>query len=142
METRIVQTINDIRKALHLDEDNLTTVKISTIPNAGNGLFANQELKAGDFIDFYTGEIVYGDLTPEDVDNAYMFHNVKGGFYINARKGGNRTSIINHSVQPNCAYKNYKLPDIDVMVPIVVCIKDVQKDQELLCDYGPKYWKK
>jgi SET domain-containing protein len=137
---QIYQIVRDIRAALHLDDDDITVVKPSTIPNAGNGLFAKSDLKKDDFIDFYTGEIIY-DLADLDINNAYIFENKKAGFYINGQSGGNRTAIINHSNNPNCAYKNYLLPDINIMYPIVVCTKDIPKDGELLCNYGDKYWR-
>ncbi len=136
----IINTINDIRVALEVNIDDGTFVKKSTIPNAGNGLFAKRSFKKDDFIDFYLGEIIY-DKDKLKKDNRYLFFNEKGNFYIDG-KFGNKVKYINHNNDVdlrNCAYKYYLLPDINILYPIVVCIKDVNEGEEFFCDYGRYY---
>lgn len=136
---KINPIINDIRIALGLKDDNGTIVKTSTIPDAGSGLFAKIKFRVGDFIDFYTGTIIY-DINELPRDNAYLFHNIEGNFYIDG-KFGNSIRYINHNDSElcNCAYKYYMLPDINILYPIVICIKDVEVGEELFCDYGKYY---
>ena len=136
----VIKTINDIRVALGLHVDTGTVVKKSTIPNAGNGLFAENNFKKNDFIDFYTGEIIY-DKEKLQQDNDYLFFNDKENFYIDG-KSGNKVKYINHNNDSNlrnCAYKYYMLPDINILYPIVVCIEDVNEGEEFFCDYGQYY---
>lgn len=140
MDKKIIEVITDIRVALGLVVDNGTVSKKSTIENAGMGLFANQDFKNGDFIDFYTGEIIF-DKEKLPKNNNYLFSNEKGGFFIDG-KNGNSTRLINHhGEKSNCAYRYYNLPDINILYPIVVCTKDVKKGEEFLCHYGEYYWK-
>ena len=135
----IIQKIDAVRTAMDLKNDNGTKPRESTIPNAGLGLFATIEFKKNDFVDFYTGEIIF-DTNKLPTDTMYLFYNEKGKFYIDG-KNGNSIKYINHQEagRCNCAYKYYKLPDLNIYYPIVVCLKDVAVGQELFCDYGKYY---
>ena len=134
----VIQIIHDIRVALGLNENNGTFSKKSTIENAGMGLFATQNFKKNDFIDFYTGDIIFQKEKLSE-QNKYLFFNEKEGFFIDGKNGNSMRLINHHKQNSNCAFEYYELPDIRILYPIVVCVKDIKIGDELLCDYGSYY---
>ena len=99
--------------------------------SAGLGLFADEDIKKGEFVIEYTGDM----LTRDEADR-------KGGKYlfeISSRRvvdGSGRSNIaryINHSCKPNCEVeiKRGKI--------LIYSIRNIKSGDELNYDYGKEY---
>lgn len=90
----------------------------------GKGLFAKEDIKRGEIIASFDGEIYEAekcsDLEPKIRDYAIQFEEHKWrysrGFAI----------LINHSCEPNCGIKN----NFDI-----IAMRDIKKGEELTLDY-------
>lgn len=98
---------------------------------AGLGLFADQDIKSGEIILEYIGNILLGDDV-NSIENKYLFQVSKNktidgsprwniGRYVNHSCDGNTESII----------KKGRV--------FIKAIKDIDKDQEISYDYGEEY---
>jgi hypothetical protein len=110
----------------------------------GFGLFANTDIKAGEFIGEYTG-----DLVEELDDGSYAWNYPSKEFYkdelnipnlsMDAKYAGNGIRFSNHSENHN-ASTHYVFVD-GILRVIYVALKDIKKDEEILSNYGEEYWK-
>lgn len=57
--------------------ENCTIVKKSSLPNAGFGLYANQEFEKGDFVAEFLGEFLTMEEAKQRTDRRYMFQYTK-----------------------------------------------------------------
>eukprot|EP01138_Halocafeteria_seosinensis_P004417 gb/GECG01004518.1/.p1 GENE.gb/GECG01004518.1/~~gb/GECG01004518.1/.p1 ORF type:complete len:1186 (+),score=120.24 gb/GECG01004518.1/:1-3558(+) len=79
----------------------------SSIPNAGFGLFAGQDIEKGELVEEYQGEIV-SQIEAERRGSIYDFLNRSYIFDLNddvcldATRKGNKMRFANHSKSPNC----------------------------------------
>ncbi len=106
----------------------------------GYGVFAAQDIAAGELIGEYTGIVRPRNFSQKisDYDYAWGFP-PPTRFVIDAKDAGNFTRFINHSDNNN----------VDMIyVPIdgfwhlaYVAKKDIPKDKQLLADYQAPYWK-
>ena len=115
----------------------LYRVKKSNIDKNVSGLYATKNIKEGTKIINYTGNIITKKQTEdsEKFDNAkpiYLF-NLNSKYDLDGDVSWNTARLINHSCSNNCDYegKGLKL--------WVVASKDINKDEELTCDYGFGY---
>lgn len=98
------------------------------------GLFATKDYKSGDIIEncptINIGEHVEG----QNILDGYYFDSYDSGEYLVAF---GYCSLINHSKdQQNCSWKVSN----DNNYVIMYAIKDIQKGEELLSNYGKGYW--
>jgi hypothetical protein len=118
-------------------------IQPSSIPNAGFGVFANVDIPANTFIDYYTG---------------YLCRGLKGGKYffaINDDIGVNAeayprcymamlNSNANSTFLTNCKFVvDDNIEDIDNEYSKKISVwstTDIQAGQELLIDYGKDYF--
>ena len=115
----------------------LYKIKKSNIDRKGRGLYAAKDIKAGTKIINYVGNII----TKKQTENSDKFDNSKPIYLFNLNNrydldgdvSWNTARLINHSCSNNCEYegKGLKL--------WVTSIKDINKGEELTCDYGFGY---
>jgi hypothetical protein len=109
-------------------------IKRSTIPRAGEGLFALIEIPAHDTIDLYAGKVVQqhaeGNYTLTS-DNGYAID-------ARARQSCVARYINHHPARANCEFVRFAPPGHHVQV-IVRTVRNVRAGEELLIDYGPLY---
>lgn len=115
-------------------------VYIAPVEGKGMGLFAGEDIRAGEFVIEYVGEILDDALTEERLryyrDNGVQhFHmmELSSSMVIDAGKQGNLARFINHSCEPNCQSQKWYLgnePRIGIFA-----LKDVKADAELSYDY-------
>jgi len=99
---------------------------------AGLGLFAEEDIKKGEYIIDYTGK----ELTEDEADNKggkYLFE-VKKNLYLDGTDRKNTARYINHSCLPNCE------PDIYGKRVVILSKKNIKKGDELSYDYGKEYF--
>ena len=115
----------------------LYRVKKSNIDKNGRGLYATKNIKEGTKIINYTGNIITKKQSEdsEKFDNAkpiYLF-NLNSQYDLDGDVSWNTARLINHSCSNNCDYEGTGLK------LWVVASKDINKDEELTCDYGFGY---
>jgi SET domain-containing protein len=102
----------------------------------GRGVYALQDLRAGERLIEYTGEIISWQEAldrhphdPADPHHTFYFH-IDDGRVIDAKHGGNSSRWINHSCNPNCvATQEGDRVFIDAL-------RDIAAGEELFYNYG------
>src|ERR1035437_6407839 len=121
-------------------------VKKSSIPKAGKGLFIHRDIKKGERIVEYLGEIINWkecDIRAERDEGGYIF-------YVNRKKcidafhtpealarfanDANGLTKIK-GIKNNCQYEIYK------NTGWITAIKDIKAGSEILVRYGAEYWR-
>ena len=107
----------------------------------GHGLFSKQNLKKGQFIIEYIGEVLHEDeyrarkqRYEEENRRHYYFMTLSSSETIDAAERGNAGRFLNHSCEPNCETQKW-------MVNGELCIgiyalTDVRQGEELTFDYN------
>jgi len=116
------------------------TIATSTIPNAGNGAFANIFLPKGTVLGNYKGK----RLTPQQYerlkDSSYVWYvsEGRGHFYIDGRdpKVSNWLRFLNDSRDRRQNVEPYQYSG----KLYYRTTKNVQPGQELFISYGDEYW--
>jgi uncharacterized protein len=123
--------------------DNQLTVKTSTIPNAGKGLFTKKPIAKGTRITEYQGKIsTWKDADHDEGMNAYIYF-VNRNHVIDAK--GNKTAFA-HFANDGVGYKRIKGVKnnseyvVEKKRVFIVAIKDIQPGEEILVGYGKDYW--
>lgn len=103
----------------------------------GRGVFASTFIPSGIFLGLYEGEKISEFVSQERCkkgEGLYIFE-LEKGIYIDGRIGGNWTSIINHSRDPNVqAFSNSKQETIEI-----VSCRAIRKGEQLFLNYG-EHW--
>ncbi len=120
-------------------------VKKSTLVGAGKGLFTNEDIKKGELIIEYKGEIIewkeYQKRVEADEDGYLFFVNKKKcvdayntpeyiARYANDAAGLSKVKGLNN----NCKYKIVKT------IPYIVAEKNIKAGSEIFVDYTKEYW--
>jgi hypothetical protein len=133
--------------SINRDYDKKTVVKQSTIPGAGNGLFAATRIKKGEVIGELGGRLV-GD---DQADNGYLAEipqcarkhtrpytrldseahggNVSRINFAPSRINGRKTRFQNAEIDERC-----KPPFV-----LFVALRGIEPDEEIWAGYGPNY---
>lgn len=123
------------------EKDDDVILEISTIPNAGYGVFANRDFKKGETVTIYSGRLVtdYDDHTyvleirknpALYIDGRYPLHIKHLGSFIN-HCSKNENIRISYDSNPK---RNPK------KVVKMIAHKNIKKGEELFWDYGSNYW--
>eukprot|EP00198_Chlamydomonas_reinhardtii_P005407 XP_001694743.1 histone methyltransferase [Chlamydomonas reinhardtii] len=107
----------------------------------GFGLFALEDIKAGQFIIEYIGEVLEEDEYQRRKEyymsvgqRHYYFMNIGNGEVIDACRKGNISRFINHSCEPNCETQKW-LVHGELAIGLFA-VRDIPKDTELTFDYN------
>lgn len=114
----------------------------------GYGAFADACIEEGDIIAEYTGNVISFAAAAQiplkkrtyfmQLPNCYAATIWPQPLFVDARKVGNCTRFINHSYEPNLQGKAYF--DGAMWHVIFVAARRLERDQQLLIDYGKDYW--
>ena len=103
----------------------------------GKGVFALCELRAGERLIEYVGEIITWEEAlerhphdPSNPNHTFYFH-IDDGRVIDAKHGGNASRWINHSCEPNC-----QADQTDNGRVFIQALRDIAPGEELFYDYG------
>ncbi len=98
------------------------------------GLFAEENIKKGDLIIQYIGEVLTNEEADKLVNNRYLFY-IEKDYNLNGATTKNIARYANHSCNPNAEseIKNKKV--------FLRAIKDIEKGEEITFDYGEEYFK-
>ena len=101
----------------------------------GKGVFALQDIPAGDLILEYKGELITAKEAdrrhpeePEDPSHTFFF-SVDDRYVIDAHVGGNAARYINHACDPNCE------TEVQGRRVFIRAIRPIKAGQELAYDY-------
>ena len=102
----------------------------------GKGVFALQDIAAGDTVAEYVGEVISWDEAqerhphdPSQPNHTFYFH-VDADRVIDANFGGNASRWINHACEPNC-----ETDEQDGRI-FIIALRDIKAGEELNYDYG------
>jgi histone-lysine N-methyltransferase SETD2 len=116
-------------------------IEVRRAGKKGFGLFTKSDIKEGDFIIEYIGEVLEEEeyLRRKDLYMAtgsrhYYFMNVGNGEVIDAARKGNFGRFINHSCDPNCETQKWMVRG-ELTIGLFA-IKDVPANTELTFDYN------
>ncbi|KAM0935080.1 putative [histone H3]-lysine(4) N-trimethyltransferase chromatin remodeling SET family [Dioscorea sansibarensis] len=115
-------------------------MKLVETEKCGSGLVADEEIKQGDFVIEYVGEVIDDKTCEERLWK--MKHRGETNFYlceinrdmvIDATYKGNKSRYINHSCQPNTEMQKWTI-DGETRIGIFAT-RDIKKGEELTYDY-------
>lgn len=129
-------------------------IKESTLPEAGKGLFADEDIEAGQIIAVYGGkeyddqqdyekERNGGKPIPKEIKEARHAYFFEGRDFVDGYRDfylleqGRWANDKRDTEGNNAEY----IPEEDGSV-YVKATKNIRKNQEIFVDYGPGYWKK
>jgi SET domain-containing protein len=111
----------------------LVKIRVRVGPSriAGQGLFAEQEIKQGTKIIRYIGERITHEESERRLaaGNAYIF-GLDEYFALDGSAPRNTARYINHSCEPNCQTEQFG------RIIWIVAIRDIQVGEELTYNYG------
>ncbi|ONM21454.1 Histone-lysine N-methyltransferase ASHH3 [Zea mays] len=118
----------------------LKKTKLIKTEKCGHGLVAEDEIKKGEFVIEYVGEVI-DDRTCENrlwtmkrlLDTDFYLCEVSSNMVIDATNKGNRSRFINHSCEPNTAMQKWTV-DGETRVGIFA-LRDIKIGEELTYDY-------
>lgn len=118
--------------------------KVSTVPfytgSRGWGLKATQDIKSGEFVVEYVGEVIDDEMCRdrlkkyrEDGKQCFYILSLDRGLYIDAAVRANEARFINHSCQPNLETQKWI---VDKRTRIgLFAVHDIISGEELTFDY-------
>ncbi len=101
-------------------------------PGLGQGLFAAEPIRRGDFILEYTGARISTALA-DSLKTRYLFE-IDTLWTIDGSTRRNTARFINHSCDPNC---ECEIRDGKILI---FAIRAIRKGEELTFDYGEEYF--
>jgi hypothetical protein len=105
-------------------------VETKETQGSGNGLFAMEDIKKGDYIIEYVGRIVN-----KEQDNVYGMKISDMDLWIDPRKStGCLAKYMNHSCEPNCNLEQWAVDGLPRMC--FFAIEDIKSGEELTFDYN------
>ncbi|TYZ68736.1 hypothetical protein PybrP1_009320 [[Pythium] brassicae (nom. inval.)] len=116
----------------------MPAVSIEDCGAKGLGLFLRQEVRAGDFVGEYMGEIVTETeyhmrrLRYHHEKHRYMMV-LSGGEVIDATRMGGYARFINHSCEPNCGVEKWEVNGEERCG--IFALRDIHDGEELTFDY-------
>ncbi|KAJ3363037.1 Histone-lysine N-methyltransferase ezh1 [Allomyces javanicus] len=126
-----------------VDHDKKLNVAVSTVPDAGWGLFAQCDFKADDFLGEYSGEV----LSSDEADRRGIIYDRKSLNYcfqlatdavVDAYRLGPVLRFCNHAAKSNV---NARVAFVDGSQRIgFYAKKNIKAGDELFLDYGRMYW--
>jgi hypothetical protein len=133
--------------SINKEYDKRTVVKQSTIPGAGNGLFAAARIKKGEVIGELGGRLVQDDYA----DNGYLAEipqcarkHTRPYTRLDSEAHGGNVSRINFAPSKiNGRKTNFQNAEIDerCKAPFVlfVALRNIKRGEEIWAGYGPNY---
>ncbi|XP_057777364.1 histone-lysine N-methyltransferase ASHH1 isoform X1 [Salvia miltiorrhiza] len=119
--------------------------KLFKTEGRGWGLLADQNIKAGEFIIEYCGEVISSEVAKrrshayeaQGLKDAYII-SLNSNYFIDATKKGSLARFINHSCEPNCETRKWTVLG-ETRVGIFAKV-DISVGTELAYDYNFEWY--
>ncbi|XP_020085419.1 histone-lysine N-methyltransferase ASHH3-like isoform X3 [Ananas comosus] len=115
-------------------------VKLIETERCGLGLVADEDIKRGDFVIEYVGEVIDDKKCEERLwkmkhcgETNFYLCEINRDMVIDATYKGNKSRFINHSCQPNTEMQKWAI-DGETRIGIFAT-RDIRKEEELTYDY-------
>ncbi|XP_078445531.1 histone-lysine N-methyltransferase ASHH3-like [Wolffia australiana] len=115
-------------------------LKVVKTEKCGLGLVADEDIRKGDFVIEYVGEVIDDESCEERLwkmkhrgDTNFYLCEVNHGMVIDATFKGNKSRFINHSCAPNTEMQKWRT-DGETRI-VIFAIKNIKKGKELTYDY-------
>lgn len=140
----------DQRYGEEIDQARVAPVYIKKIDDAiGYGVFADQLIRAGDFIGEYAGVVQISGKYTHCFSSDSGYESDYSWYYldeleqappleINGRCEGNEMRFVNHGAEPNLVVEHTLHRGQWVL--FFTAGRDIARDEELLISYGTAYW--
>lgn len=138
-------------ESVPLEDNPKVEVRQSTIPEAGNGLFAREPVRAGTTIGQYTGEVIDRSeamaRSEEGAERSHFLFDLGNGKYLDGKAFTNEMRWANHKPfdLANALVvkaKPLKRPRGGGPRIFLKAKEDIRTGQEIFFDYGPLFWNK
>ena len=117
-------------------------VDSSTMPSAGKGLFTSENIKKGELIIEYTGEVTNWEEVRHDADNVYIYF-VNEDYVINAKNDPDAIARYANDARGLTRIKdvhnNSKFVKVEGRI-FIKASKLIKAGEEIFVDYGKDYW--
>lgn len=128
------------------EESDYLYVKVSQLPNSGNGLFTAIDIYKDEIVSLFKGEILSNEQAKSIVKkgNNKYFMNLLNGSILDCMHTDCFAKYANDAVGfSKSNYKNNTKITLDENGNVcLIAIKKIKSGDEIFCDYGKKYWKK
>ena len=112
-------------------------------PGMGYGLFADQNIRKGDYIGEYVGVVRWlSSLKPNLNEYCFLYPTrffTLNYYVIDSLKAGNEIRFVNHSDNPNL--QPVWAVDRNLLHMTFLANQDIPKGTQLTFDYGEDYWR-
>lgn len=123
----------------HIANKTLAPMSIRWINSqVGYGVFAESNIRKGDFIGIYGGVVVEESPTRSN-DYAWNFPMPDKKIMLDAIEYGNEISLVNDGKNPNCAMAQILGRDGACYI-CYIATRDIAVGEQFLVSYGPGYW--
>ncbi|ODM98315.1 Histone-lysine N-methyltransferase ASH1L [Orchesella cincta] len=115
-------------------------IKRRLTKDKGYGVFTDNEIKKGDFIIEYVGEVVSEAVFKERMHTIYATDthhyclHLDGGLVIDGHRAGGEGRFVNHSCEPNCEMQKWSVNGLSRMA--LFALRDIRPEEELSYDYN------
>lgn len=135
-------------KTKKIVNNHILVVKESTIPNSGLGLFTETDIKKGELVTEYEGDILtmkevrerYGDRIQTAPYLYFVSYKKCVDALYNIESFARYANDANGFVAPEGTKNNSEFTNIRG-VPYIKATKNIKAGSEILVDYGGDYWK-
>ena len=105
----------------------------------GTGCIAGEDIKEGELVGEYTGEVISID-DAEKRKSKFLFSTGDKKFVIDASKCGSLLTRMNHKAKDCGANCEFRLRRVQEAWRVGIwALRDIPKGEELFADYGNKY---
>lgn len=131
---------------IQAEESDYLYVQTSQLPNSGNGLFTAITIYKEEIIGTFEGEILsqsQAEIRIQKGADAY-FMNLLDGTILDCRNTDGFAKYANDaSGFSKSDFKNNAKITLDENNNVcLMAVRKIKSGEEILCDYGKKYWKK
>lgn len=115
-------------------------IKRFLTPEKGYGVKTTDNIKKGDFILEYVGEVVAEPIFKERMHTIYATDthhyclHLDGGLVIDGHRAGGEGRFVNHSCEPNCEMQKWSVNGLSRMA--LFALRDIGPEEELSYDYN------
>mmetsp|Transcript_9724 Transcript_9724/g.14346 ORF Transcript_9724/g.14346 Transcript_9724/m.14346 type:complete len:1139 (+) Transcript_9724:70-3486(+) len=139
--THAIHQPNAICKNQRIQQKKWKKTIAKPVKNKGIGLFAQEEIHAGDFVIEYVGEVINDEemekrkkIYQEMGQQHYYFMRIEQDMVIDSFAKANNSRYINHSCDPNITVEKWKVGKKTVMG--FFALRDIAFGEELSYDYS------